>query len=638
MSFAIQSTFQQVLDIYEELRFSLGMSTHSGLVPIYAEKLKNIIEQNLPSLIDDVVKHPQHEKAWRNLCVNPERLEKLAPGTYDVIQKAAAKIIQANSPENYADQSITMIGSELSERLHLLKDSPSQEEIAGSLKSAARIFVVFFKFFRGINSSGKPLTIEQKCRLSNSVKDFKLGLRILKYTSPEVVSHEFFPKLEKLAFERIGFLGIRHWTQLFPSALIGNIVKFLPHEQESIPILMNAINLNKVEGIIAIARWIDYNKIPLAFVVSNFDPQILRVLRLHLRYVNLLDFDFVILDSLFPDADFSDIIDTSTAENAIHEFIQNCPKIKELIIKTDLITSLPSRISQLEYLNCSKCTQLTSLPKLMNKLLFLDCSNTNIKQLPGVMNSLKHLTCDNAVITKLSSKMDNLEKLDCCNTHITEIFSILPKLKYLDCRECNYLTHLPAGMVSLLELDCSECDSLTTLANDMRSLLTLDCDSCEKLTALPDNMESLLTLECSESSVTTLGKGMRNLTYINALRSKLIRLPSDLDSIRNLDLRFSKLTALPDNLHSLRKLCCYGLEITLPQGMTSLCVLALDVIPPSGLPLDMDFLKVIVGPHRGKLPLKYGTCILATEGDANELGYDKSGYDDWDEDANKIIM
>ena len=628
MSFAIQSTFQQVLDIYEELRFSLAMSTHSRLVPIYAEKLKDIIEQNLPALIDDVVRYPQHEKAWRNLCVNPERLEKLAPGTNAVIQKAAAKIIKANSPENFADLSIAMIGSELSARLDLLKDSPTQDEIAGSLKSVARIFLIFFKFFRGINGSGKPLTIDQNRRLSNSVYDFKSGLRFLKDTSPEVASHEFFPKLEKLAFQRIGFLGLQYWTQKFPSALIGNIVKFLPHEKRSIPILLNAVDLKKEEGINAIARWIDYNKIPLAFVVSNFGPEILRVLRLHLRYVNLLNFDFSILKPLFRHADSSAINLTSRSENDIHEFIQNCPNIKTLIIKTDLITSLPARISQLESLNCQKCTKLKNLPKQMNKLLFLNCSQTNIKQLPDVMNSLKYLNCDNTKITKLSSKMDNLEKLDCCNTHITEISSILPKLEYLDCHECTYLTHLPAGMVSLLELDCSECDSLTTLANDMKSLLKLFCDLCDKLTALPDNMESLLTLTCRDGSVTTLGKGMRHLRYLDAGSSDLISLPSDLDSLRELDCRFTGITVLPDNLHSLRKLCCIGLGITLPTGMTSLRVLALTAIPSSGLPLDMDSLKILHVINREDLPLKYRNCILSKEKGS------LFNFDGWDEDGN----
>ena len=627
----IKSRFDEVREISQELQCSLVMPSDDPSVPILAEKLKDIIERNLAFLIDDVIKNPGHEKTWRNVCDISERLEKLAPETYKAIRQTAAKIIHSNSPEKNADRSIQTIGSELDERIDLLKSSHNVAEIRNSLKSAGRLLTIFFRFFRGVNSAGKPLTIDQKHRLKVRFDDFKLGLLILKFSNPEVESHEFFPKLEKLAFKRIGCLS---WTEKFPSALIGNIVKFLPFEKETIPILREAIHFGTRQGFIYLAGWINYNKIPLCELPPVLIGS-LQQLQPFLTHVDFRGFDF-----------------SKWTEKDIQEFIQNCEKIQCLYISTNKISSFPDRIAQLKVLDCRGCARIKSLPSQMEKLLNLNCSNTPIMQLPEGMLSLQVLDCGNTLIgPKFPDYLHNLRELDCSWNRITELPKVMSNIEKLNCSSTK-ISELPSGMRLLVELDCHGNHVLNRLPDDLNSLRHLDCSQSDiskipsilkkleymdcsnsKLKRLPTDMSSLLELHCRESVLEELPLGMTSLVKLYCFETNITSLPFDLNSLEELSCSQSKLTALPDNLSRLRKLDCNDCNLfSLPSGMVSLIGLYFPGFPATGLPLDMRSLKwlYVIKEDHERVPLKYKPFIV----DINDYG----SFDELDKDRHVEVL
>ena len=508
MSLNFQLThFEPVYPIVEQLYYTLNGFDKTPRDPRAAEiveKLLILIQSRMKELKDDVSREPKHAMIWKGIYNSIKRLHTAKPATAKKIQDAIGYIIQSKLPVelsavNPADHSIFILTSELNNCFDSLIMGQNIEE---NLKYAARILVEHYRFFRDLELSGKsPLNDRQKEEIRKILDSCKKGMKILATNVPVVKSHPFFQKLEILIFQR---LERRNWNDRFITPITINILRFLPAIQESTLTIMEFLSQNPQDGYQALAAWINYNHIPLN-LISN-DPKKLKHLQPYLQFV-----DFGITDW---DA------------NHVYDFIQNCVKIKHLIIRTSELSLLPPRVQQLTSLNCSQCDE-------------------NLIRLPDDMRMLKELTCS-WKIQSLPSGMNSLLKLHVVRNS-EDIYD-----------ETTGLTTLPKGMTSLVELDIFNCHQITSLPNDLHSLKKLDMRECFKVVEIPENLIHLTVLFCDENTqITKLPSSMQSLKVLSCSNTNLVKLPPGMTSLSYLNCRFNPTITskewFPTDLRSLIK-------------------------------------------------------------------------------------
>ncbi|CAN6705598.1 unnamed protein product [Malus baccata var. baccata] len=188
-------------------------------------------------------------------------------------------------------------------------------------------------------------------------------------------------------------------------------------------------------------------------------------------------------------------------------YLKDCKELK----------SLPSSIpmKSLVYLNLSGCSSLEMFPEIlevMEKLLWLDLSESKIKELPLSINNLKGLkhlylkNCNELKSLPSSIPMKSLKTLDLCGCSSLEIFpeisEVMEKLSLLDLSgsKIKELRLSINNLTGLRYLDLKDCKELKSLPNiiHMKSLNTLDLSlnlcGCTNLSHLPVNFEDLVRL------------------------------------------------------------------------------------------------------------------------------------------------
>ena len=553
------------------------------------EKLNSVLNKQLPQLIEDVAIHPEHRKVWRNISSD---IRKLDVHEFKKIQGTIDRLTHIGFALSNPERAIKMLGTDLKKYANSLKKERNIEE---NLRSAGLILTNYFKMFRGITVSNTPLTKEQHHQLMNHLNDFKTELNDLKEHFPEISSHPNLLNLEKLVY-KLGGKDLLEFqlkeSRTIPDDPKISMLKFLPPEVDSLNLIREEIKHNREIGYAAMAAWINQNKIRLN--KFDFSPKELAEIQPQLRYVDFTNLDFY---------------DMGWTEETISDYIQNCPNIETLRIRTNLIRTLPDRIKQLKELDCGGCINLTALP-VMNSLLKLNCQDCIFLTELATMNSLKELNCQDCTALTALPVMNSLKDLHCKScTALTE----LPELNALEnlyCHSCTSLTRIPS-LNSLKGINCNDCTSLLELG-EMAALKNLTCKGCTALIVLP-RMNSLEVLRCSEcpaliqlSRMNSLIElfcedcvALTELPEMNSLKgllcsgcTSLTRLPR-MNSIENIAcMGCSALTELPA-MSTLRGLNCENcIALTALPQLDSIASLNCTSTPLTELPV-MNFIEAL---------------------------------------------
>lgn len=125
------------------------------------------------------------------------------------------------------------------------------------------------------------------------------------------------------------------------------------------------------------AAWIDAQKIPISML--DISKQGLFFLAPYLTYLDLTDF-------------FDDLKAGDWTANDIFDLISyTSPKLKTLIIHTDIVTMLPVYMPKLQKLDCSLCTKLQDIPDcpLLKYFNGTGCISMLTPTLPKIVNLIK---------------------------------------------------------------------------------------------------------------------------------------------------------------------------------------------------------------------------------------------------------
>ena len=158
------------------------------------EKLNSILKEQLPQLIEDIARHPDHRKLWRNICSN---LRKLDIHEFKKIQGVIGRLTHIGFALSDPDKAIKTLGSDLRQYASSLK---KERDIEENLKFAGLTLNNYFKLFRGTTVSGTPLTEEQQYKLINCLNDFKRDLNDITAKFPEITSQPLFKNLHDLVY------------------------------------------------------------------------------------------------------------------------------------------------------------------------------------------------------------------------------------------------------------------------------------------------------------------------------------------------------------------------------------------------------------------------------------------------------
>jgi hypothetical protein len=137
-------------------------------------------------------------------------------------------------------------------------------------------------------------------------------------------------------------------------------------------------------------------------------------------------------------------------------------------------------------LYCSGCPLITSIPSELVTLTWLDCNDCPLlTEIPSELVNLEILRCSNCpLISSIPSELVNLKWLECYNCPlITSIPSELVNLTYLECRNCPLITKIPQYINSLYYDNCPWLDHPEN--KDFKS-------NMEKLTLIQRNMKTLI--------------------------------------------------------------------------------------------------------------------------------------------------
>ena len=509
MSSSFQLTpFKDVFPNIEHLSYALEEFAKKPRDPEVSQTVENLctlMETQMKDLRDDVSFNPQHAMVFKSIYNSIKRLHTVEHSTVNKIENVISFIIQSRLPlelpeVNNTDQSIFILTSQLNDCFNFLEKS---QNIEANLKFAARILVVHYRLFKGLELSGKtPLNDLQKNNAKMILNSCEEGMRVLAKKVPAVRSHPFFKSLSKLIFNR---LETQNWNTRLPNDISTKILSFLPNDIGSENIILEFNTQNPKERFQVLAEWINNNKIPLAKM--SIDPQELKFLQPYLRFVDLCNFDF-----------------SNWNETQIQVFIQNCVKIETLKIDTDKITSLPLRVQQLKHLHCL-CENLTKLPEKMIHLLELTSLSSTI--LPDGMKTLRSL--------KIYGEDNNFEDiLDKMNALPEGLISV----QQLDCLCWKTLTTLTNDLYSLKKLTLRRCKNFSTIPNYIKTHLTVLFVDNTAVTSLPQGMNLLKVLDCTNTNISVFPQGMTSLTVFSCWGCSLTNmLPDDLVSLKHLYLR-----------------------------------------------------------------------------------------------------
>ena len=302
------------------------------------QRINDIVKDKFPQLIEDIAKHPQHAEVWKKISSSLSQIE---PHQFEKIQTKVAQMIHIGTALSLpADEAIKLLDADLQKCADALIVNRNVDE---NLKFIGLILTNYFKLFRGITASdGSQLTDVQKINLNDILIKFEKALILV---PKEVRAHPNFENLQRLLHR----IGIQHDALEFLTPIPRlNSLKFLPDGIASLTIIRDTISHNPKQGYVALAAWIDYNKIPLCDY--QFSEDELKGIQPHLRHVYLRGFDF-----------------SDWTEEKILLFLQNFSKMEELWIATNKIKSLPDNlatIKSLKLLDCSGCSSLTRLPMI----------------------------------------------------------------------------------------------------------------------------------------------------------------------------------------------------------------------------------------------------------------------------------
>lgn len=452
-----------------------------------------------------------------------------------------------------------------------------------------------FKWFRGVNAEGIPLTEYQRQAVIEKLKVLVNELPKLTRTTTESSK-----KLHKLINRRL-------LPRALPMAILQKIAAdFLG--PDSIDAIRVMISMDPLHGYKAMARWIELNKISFKDLADKNKNAKYKLTAEEwagitplLKYVNVSSYEF-------PDPTY----------NGIQQFLSRFVCAETLDISNNHTISTVPLLPNLITLDCHNCSCLTTLPYGMEKLLHLNCRQTRLINLPyDLLQQLITLDCGYCYQLIQPERFKRLEQLRCvyikwkelpagleetltslncsmCNLTMRDGFERLVQLK---CSNCEW-EYLPRGLVSLQDLDIFDCKNLVVLpAEIIGNLITLNCGGCDSL-LLPGGLVRLQTLKCPDCKWEALPGDLVSLTTLDCRYCFYLFTLNIVGKLKELDCSDNnRLHTLTGDFGNLKKFnCSYCPSLfALPQGMKSLKNLNHSYNPqlrvPADLPLDVKIVN-----------------------------------------------
>ncbi|CAK7328814.1 unnamed protein product [Dovyalis caffra] len=416
-------------------------------------------------------------------------------------------------------------------------------------------------------------------------------------------------ELSSTAFERIFNLRL---LKIYTSEHGNNCKVLLPCGLES---LSNEL------------RYLHWDGYPLRSLPSNFIPEHLVELNLSSSKVEQLwkgDQDLVNLSevNLSSCVHLTAIPDLSKAKNLKRLNLQFCTSLEvvplsiqflEKLVDLDLrgctsLMSLPNNINSkyLKALNLSGCSNLKMYPEITEHVMYLNFSETAIKELPRSIGRLIRLVALNLRDCK---QLGNLPGNIC----------LLKSLVIVDLSGCSNVTKFPniPENTRYLYLSGTAVEEIPSSIGRLWTISLLDLSNCERLKNLPSTIYKLAYLEKLNlsgcSSIAEFPNVSWNIKELYLDGTAIEEIPSSIECFSNLvELHLRNCTRfeiLPGNickLKSLQKLNLSGCSQfkrfpEISQTMESLRYLYLDRTGITNLPSPIRNLK-------GLSCLELGNC------------------------------
>lgn len=251
-------------------------------------------------------------------------------------------------------------------------------------------------------------------------------------------------------------------------------------------------------------------------------------------------------------------------------------KAKKEIIETDYenagLEHLPSISSKTTSLNIKK-NKLKNLYSKLSNLQYLNCSQNEIHELPYYPNTI-HINCSYNLIHSVPKELLNIEFFDGSSNKIQNMFyspkikelfiknNLIENLKILNVNEFltvmdvsnNPLKDLDIKLPFLRELYLIKCN-LTELSGDnFPSLEVLNCS--ENQINKIDNFTNLIELNCSKNNKIIIGNVLPNLSILFADECYLTEFPKLIcpEKLQTCNLGRNFITEVPTNLTGLLSL------------------------------------------------------------------------------------
>lgn len=401
----------------------------------------------------------------------------------------------------HASQMFNHFDKEFADLIKSFKKDKTDENV----KRAGKWLTNNFKWFKGINSEGVPLTTNQQNIINKKLEVLTRALP-KEPENPDNIGN-LRRLIQSLLPKRIPIDKYILSTLINDARLVedadGDI--HTVHNKgylgkDSIGAVREILRGNPSQGFRLMAQWIELNQIPLR-ELDLTNEEFLGIAPL-LKYVDLKEYQFPIstdesIRQLKKDEGIQQLTDEEIRQfkdEFIQQFISRFKKAEILNIECNEIISTIPLLPNLTDLNCSECRHLTVLPNNLNNLQELTCIDCKLlTAIPIGLTSLNWLQCHNCIaLDSLPNDLNNLIALSCSYcSNLRTLPENLNNCKIISCVNCTHLSSIPSKLNSLEILWCSKCPELRTLPKDLKSLKELKCDECPNL-VIPDEYTHLI--------------------------------------------------------------------------------------------------------------------------------------------------